>query len=140
MFYIVIVLFKNQDTFSVTEILKNKYGVVLTFIIGIGLLILIINPGYYVKIMHNASKMPDWKRGFTDDVKLYSWVLRVESPVFFFLYPISALYVIKRFQKRIIHSIKLFGSIAMHSFVFAWKEERYMFIFILFILLARSID
>jgi len=139
-FYIVIVLFTDENTFSVTEILKNKYGIVLTFFIGIALLILIINPGYYVRIIHSATTMPGWKMGAFDDVKLYSWRLRVEYPAFFFLYPISALYMIKKdFKKGLYITLSFLVPFAVHSFVFKWKEERFMIYFFPFFILSIAV-
>lgn len=140
LFYIVIVFFTNKILFSVTEIFKNKYGVVLTFIISIALLILFINPGYYVNIIHRATTMPDWKRGVVDDVKLYSWILRDESPTFFFLYPISVLFIIKKdFKKGLYIALSFLVPFAVHSFVFAWKEVRFMFYFYPFYIFSIAV-
>ena len=84
--------------------------------------------------------MPDWKREVVDDVKLYSWILRVESPTFFFLYPISTLYIIKKdFKKGLYIALSFLVPFAMHSFVFAWKEVRFMFYFYPFYIFSIAV-
>ena len=139
-FYIVIVLFTDKNNFSVAEILKNKYGIALIFPIGIALLILIINPGYYLDIIHGVTTMPGWKMGALDDVKLYSWKIRAECPTFFFLYPISALYIIKKdFKKGLYIALSFLVPFLVHSFVFKWKEERFMIYFYPFYILSIAV-
>jgi hypothetical protein len=138
--YIAIVFFKEQNTFSIAEILKNKYGFILTCSIGIALIFLIIHPGYYVSKIHGMITLPSWKIGEVVDVKLFSWILRVESPVFFFLYPISALYIIKKdFKKGLYIVLSFLVPFVLHSIVFKWKEERFMIYFYPFYILSIAV-
>ena len=139
-FYIVIVLFSNPSKISISEILKYKYGIALALSIGIALLILIIHPGYYVSMLHGAIRLPGWKMGEHVDVKLFSWILRAESPIFFFLYPISTLYIIKKdFKKGLYIVLSFLIPFLLHSFVFKWKEERFMMYFYPFYILSIAV-
>ena len=135
--YITVLFALDPNLNTIQKKFSSKYGIILMGSVFGLLIFLFIKPDLFSIFFKKATGLPAWKAGTPIDHKLFLWVLRVESPMFFFLYPLSAIYIINKDFKKGIYIVSNFVvPLILHSFIFAYKEERFMIYFFPFYIIS----
>jgi 4-amino-4-deoxy-L-arabinose transferase-like glycosyltransferase len=113
---------------GIRAVLGSKYFIVLALPAILFPVVALIQGDLVAGLIRRATEVPLWDRHRQMSWHHYRYFFEGDYPFLFFLYPLSAAYLIKKKEKLgwfIVISFALL--FFMHTFVFKWKLDRYVF-------------
>jgi len=139
--YAILVLLYDIFQNSLRRAWLTKYSFIIGTLVVCFIFIFFFNKELLLSMMKTATNIPKWATYKYDDYSHYRWFLSDGYPALFFIYPISAFYLIKFYRnKGLFFVLSFLVLFLMHSYLFARKSSRYIFyIFPFFIIGATAL-
>jgi hypothetical protein len=105
-----------------------KYRVAAALLVGGALLVFALDIGS-VRAMYSYARnyAPTWAQAHTDNWRFYVYVLGTAYPTIFGTFLFSGVFALTRNLKATLYIMACFTvPFLLHSFLFAWKEDRYI--------------
>jgi hypothetical protein len=126
--YAAIMIFVTAGQGGWAHAVRSKYGVLLMALVaGLAGMAVFARP-FLLAAFHKAISVPSWAPSGRGHSQFYRHFLMDSYPALFFVYPLGAVLLVRRWGRRGLFAVLSFAPLfLLHSFVFGRKDARYMF-------------
>src|SRR5205085_1579164 len=118
---------------------SSRYSLLFFMMAGLAVLILAVKPFLITKAILAATHTPAWAAQY-NHIFFYKWQIEDNYPFFYWAYPLAVFLVMAKDFKKGTYLFLLFAiPFLLHSFVFKWKEDRYLLYSFQFFLLSMGV-
>jgi 4-amino-4-deoxy-L-arabinose transferase-like glycosyltransferase len=109
-------------------VFASKYFIVLALPAIVLPIVVLLRGDLLARLIQLASDVPIWDRHRQASWQYYRYFFEDNYPFLFFLYPLSAAYLIKKKEKFGIFIVLSFALLfILHSVLYKWRLDRYVF-------------